>query len=92
MNRKEIIGALVDMSTEELRELNQMICKIIRADQVSRIQAAKCKFNVGSSVTFNDKLGRTISGQVIKVNRKNVVVRAADGVRWTVTPTLLKTA
>jgi hypothetical protein len=50
-------------------------------------------FGIGSRVEFTDKLGNNISGIVLKINSKTVMVKAdKSGVSWRVTPSLLRAA
>lgn len=52
---------------------------------------AKAKFFVGQRVAFDPGTGvGSIRGQVIKINRVNIMVLASDGHRWRVSPGLLK--
>ena len=48
------------------------------------------KFRVGDKVQFDSAKRGTVSGKIMKVNRKTVKVRADDMVMWTVSPGLLK--
>ena len=48
---------------------------------------------VGSRVEFKDKLGNNITGIVLKINSKTVMVKAdKSGSSWRVTPSLLRAA
>ena len=51
---------------------------------------AKANFRSGDRVFFDSKKHGRVRGTVIKTMRKNVRMRAENGVTWTVGPTLLR--
>ena len=57
------------------------------------VAQAKAQFRPGQSVQFfSRKSGTLVKGTVAAVNRKNIDVLATGGMRWRVSPQLLKPA
>jgi ribosomal protein L35AE/L33A len=74
------------------KELRAVWNAVVHQDKYLQ-RKAKLQFAVGSMVKFNDKNGNTVTGQVTKINPKNVVVRVeSTRTNWRVTPTLLSAA
>lgn len=59
-----------------------------RAADAYRLRRAASRLGVGMTVTFPDKLNRTVEGEVTKVNRKTVFVVTKAGAKWRVSPNL----
>lgn len=84
---QHIQSLFIDASPEQMAEIAQMF------NDARTIQSAKAarSFSVGQTVSWNGKRG-SMSGEVIKVLKKNVRVKTkADGV-WNVSASLLKSA
>jgi len=74
------------------REEISALWKILRSRSRSLDEAAvdSGRLRVGLAVQFEGRRGRLIEGVIEKMNNRSVSVRASDGVRWRVAPTLLK--
>lgn len=92
MNVMEVNKVVSEMSREQLTELSRIMNR--RYDELERI--AKSCFRVGDRVTFTDRYGDTVVGEVVKINPKRIkVVQSREGrmpITWAVSPTLLKLA
>ena len=75
-------------SIQELKEAQAALT--VRWRELERMTAVR--FTPGDIVTFNDKLGRPLRGSVVKVNTKTVKVLTMGGMKWSVSPSLLKVA
>jgi len=83
----------IDKLTEkELIDLNHRIVERLRFLSQMRAHGAMMKFSIGQRVSFTAEDHRTISGTLIKYNRKSVSVVTDDGHRWNVSPTFLRPA
>lgn len=88
MTYDEISQLVASMTT--MTEYNHMVaCLKTKYKQLQSIQ--KAQFVLGSKVQFNDKLGNTYTGIVLKKNPKTIIVQTATG-KWRVGPSLLKIA
>lgn len=74
-------------SLDEMREAQNALN--VRFRELQR--RAAISFRVGDSVKFQSRTGKTISGNVTKVNQKTVSVRTADS-NWKVSASLLQRA
>ena len=90
MNDKEKIVSILctgDFSDQDVRDM-QNAFSILRERVVSK---KRDSFVVGDKVEFNNSSnGTLISGVVSKVNRVNIGVKSDEGVRWRVSPSLLR--
>jgi hypothetical protein len=68
-----------------------VIIELIKAKQRGNAFKAAAAFRVGQMVTFNGH-GRMVVGSVVKVNIKNLKVKANDGSNWNVTASLCEAA
>lgn len=73
-----------NFSTSELKVLEEAMKIAVRRTQM----IAGKKFRVGDKVKFSSWCG-VINGTVVKINTKTIRVAAENGVRWSVSPTLL---
>lgn len=73
-------------SMEDLKEaISAINCK-----QRELQRYAANKFSVGNWVQFKSKTGRTVKGQIVKINTKSIKVKETDSfTTWTVSPSLL---
>jgi hypothetical protein len=70
---------------EELHEVGNIVKK-----KYSMLQEMDTiKFSVGQKVSFRDKRGDTITGEIIKINRKSIEVKTMLG-NWRISSSLLK--
>lgn len=71
---------------EDLREAMSAIN--VRQRELQR--NAALSFSVGNWVQFRTKTGKTVKGQIIKINQKTVKVKETNSfTNWTVSPTML---
>ena len=81
----------IDRLTEaELIDLNRRIVERLRFLQQMRAHAAMLKFSVGARVCFDTDDFRTITGTLVRYNKKSVTVITDDGHRWNVSPSFLR--
>ncbi len=81
----------IDRLTEaELIDLNRRIVERLRFLQQMRAHAAMLKFSVGARVCFDTEDFRTITGTLVRYNKKSVTVITDHGHRWNVSPTFLR--
>jgi hypothetical protein len=83
----------IDQLTEdELVELNQKIVERLRFFHQMRAHATMLKFTLGDRVMFDTDDGRTITGTLVRYNKKSVSVISDDQHRWNVSPGYLRLA
>tara|TARA_Y100000310_G_scaffold232736_1_gene235594 strand:+ start:235 stop:510 length:276 start_codon:yes stop_codon:yes gene_type:complete len=83
----EIKAMILNMDNDDLNELIDVIK--LRRNQIS--SDAKKKFKVGDKVFFVSKKVGKVSGNVIKINPKYILIDQTNGMsEWRVSPTLLK--
>ena len=83
----KVQSLLIEASDEQMQEIAQMF-NDARSIKVAR---AARSFTVGQQVTWTGRKG-AMSGEVVKVLKKNIRVKTrADGI-WNVTASLLKAA
>ena len=73
-------------SMEDLKEaISAINCK-----QRELQRYAANSFSVGNWVQFKSKSGKTVKGQIVKINTKTIKVKETDSfTTWTVSPSLL---
>lgn len=76
----------MESDREQLREISGAIK--LRWGQLTEMDTLE--HTIGEKVSFEARGGTKIEGTITKINRKSVVVLSKDGVRWTVTPSLLR--
>lgn len=76
------------LSEEDLRLLNRMVVERLKLYHKARDLKGLAKFNLMDRVCFTHD-GKQITGIVMKLNRRSVTVRAADGHQWNVSPAFL---
>ena len=86
-NINEITAMIMKLDFDECGKLYDVIK--LRRDQISN--EAKKKFKVGDKVFFVSKKVGKVSGNVIKINPKYILIDQINGMtEWRVSPTLLK--
>ena len=80
---------LAKMDETDFTVVNQIV-----RDGFSNVQLkARVAFRIGDIVEWDAKIGKIVTGKITKINRKTIIVRAADtGTEWRVSPSLLKKA
>ena len=87
---KKIEEFIKDLSEDELRYLNRLIVERLKLISQAKSTFEMAKFNIGEFVQFEDNSGNTISGRVIKLNKKTVSILTDDRQRWNVAPIFLR--
>lgn len=83
----------IDRLTEaELVELNHRVVERLRFLQQMRAHSAMLQFGIGERVCFDPPDRPSVTGILVKYNKKTVTVIADDGIRWKVSPALLRAA
>ena len=77
------------LSEEDLRLLNRMVVERLKLYHKARDLKGLAKFNLIDRVYFTHE-GKQITGIVMKLNRRSVTIRTADGHQWNVSPAFLK--
>jgi hypothetical protein len=81
----------IDRLTEaELIDLNRRIVERLKFLSQMRAHAQMLDFSIGDRVCFDADPFRTVSGVIVKYNRKTVTIMTADGQPWRVSPSLLR--
>jgi len=85
---------LNSMSTEALRNLNNMVVGVLRQRQTTEAYEKARKFSIGQMVNFKDKWGRPVTMRVERINVKTVSGYSIDPVterrtNWRVAPSFL---
>ena len=78
-----------NLTYEELVELNRRVVDRLKFLDQIRTHTQMLEFRVGEQVCFTGSDGDTISGTLVKHNRKTVTVIAGEGARWNISPSLL---
>ena len=77
-------------SEAELIDLNRRIVERLRFLEQARAHATMLRFSIGDRVCFDADDRGTVSGIIIRYNRKSVSILADDGRRWNVGPRFLR--
>jgi hypothetical protein len=81
----------IDTLTEaELVDLNHRVVERLKFLAQMKAHGAMLEFSIGQRVAFNPDNGPTVSGILVKYNRKTVTVVTDDGQRWNVAPGFLR--
>lgn len=84
---KKLQLILLGLTKSELREASHMVREHFDLLQRQETRA----FRLGDNVSFvSSKLGRKMSGTVVKINLKTIAVRVADGKKWLVSAGMLE--
>lgn len=76
------------LSIEDSSTLNQVILTV-KMVQKNIQERAKSSFMVGEKVQWDGKYGHN-TGTIEKINRKTIFVISDQGLKWKVSPSLLK--
>ena len=80
------------LNEAELLALNERIVERLHLLHRQKTDQALRQIKIGSSVMFEASDGRTITGIVIRRNRKTVTIHTDDETHWNVSPTLVRLA
>ena len=78
------------LSEAELVELNHRIVARLRAMRDLRDHVGMLEFRIGDRVAFAPPGRGPVEGVLIRYNRKTVTVLGRDGMKWNVSPSLLR--
>jgi hypothetical protein len=81
---------LTRLSEDELLDLNRRIIERLRLMRSARqlVELARC--TVGMRVEFTTDDGRTVQGEITRLNRKTATVCCNPAADWRVSPSLLR--
>ena len=86
----EILSSLGHLTQDELVTLNNAVCNEFKVAQSRKTATAKASLSVGDTVSWtSSRTGAPMSGELIKINRKNAKVQTGITI-WTVPMTMLK--
>ena len=87
MTKSELLAAIAKCDADWISDVIATINTRTRCITAAAARA----FRVGNKVEWNSKRGfGVMTGTVTKVNRKTINVTAADGVKWRVSPEMLR--
>ena len=89
---KRIEEFIKDLGEEELLYLNRLIVERLKLISQARSTVAMARFNIGELVKFDTDDGRTITGRIVKLNKKTVSILTTEHQRWNVAPVFLRSA
>jgi hypothetical protein len=78
------------LTEAELVDLNRRIVERIHMIRAARQLVQLAHFSVGMQVEFTTDDGRTIQGQITRLNRKTATVCCEASGHWRVSPSLLR--
>jgi hypothetical protein len=81
---------LARLSEEELVDLNRRIVERLRLIRSARQLVDLARFSVGMRVEFTTDDGRTLRGDITRLNRKTATVCCNPSGHWRVSPALLR--
>ena len=84
--RSQLAGLLAGMDADELREAFDMVRDAFRSLERRHATA----FAAGDCVQFRSRNGHVLKGTVEYPNDKTVTIKAEDGRKWRVSPSLLE--
>jgi hypothetical protein len=79
---------LARLSEEELGDLNRRIVERLRLIRSARQLVDLARFSVGMRVEFTTDDGRTLQGEITRLNRKTATVCCKPSGHWRVSPAL----
>ena len=86
--RSQLSGLLAGMEAEDLHEAFQMVRDAFTALERRQVSV----FGAGEPVQFRARNGALVRGTVEYPNDKTVTIKAEDGRKWRVSPSLLQKA
>ena len=81
---------LARLSDDDLVELNRRIVERLRLIRSARQLVDLARFSVGMRVEFTTDGGRTLQGEITRLNRKTATVCCNPSGHWRVSPALLR--
>ena len=81
---------LTRLSEDELLDLNRRIVERLRLMRSARQLVELAQFTVGMRVEFTTDDGRTLQGEITKLNRRTATICCNPSGHWRVSPTLLR--
>jgi hypothetical protein len=81
---------LTRLSDEELIDLNRRVVERLRLIRSARQLVDLARFSVGMRVEFPTDDGRTLQGDIARLNRKTATVCGNPSGHWRVSPALLR--
>lgn len=88
---KSLIQQVDSLGDNDLQLVNRYIVERAKSRNQDRRAALMASFNVGDSVSFEDKQGQQRQATILRVNKKTVSLLTDDDERWNVAPELLST-
>ena len=89
---KRIEEFIKDLNEAELHYLNRLIVERLKLISQAKSTVEMAKFNIGELVEFENRDGQTITGRVIKLNKKTVSILTTGNHQWNVAPVFLRSA
>jgi len=86
INLAELID---DMSEDKLIALHNIIVDRLNMLHRQRTRQSMEDFRPGDVVSFRTEDGQTVTGVLVRLNKKTVTVHTESGARWNVAPQLL---
>ena len=87
---KRIEEFIKDLTEPELFYLNWLIVERLKLISQAKSTREIAKFNTGELVEFENSDGHTITGRVIKLNKKTVSILTNGNHQWNVAPVFLR--
>ncbi len=89
---KRIEEFIKDLTEPELLYLNRLIVERLKLISQAKSTREMAKYNIGELVQFENTDGDTITGRVIKLNKKTVSILTTGNHQWNVAPVFLRSA
>lgn len=77
------------MTEEKLIALHNIIVNLLNMLHRQRTRQSMEDFRPGDVVSFRTEDGQTVTGVLVRLNKKTVTVHTESGARWNVAPQLL---
>ena len=87
---RRIEDFIKSLGEEELVYLNRLIVERFKLISQAKSTREMAKYNIGELVEFEDNNGETVTGRVIKLNKKTVSVLTDSNQKWNVYPGFLR--
>ncbi len=91
-NTKRIEEFIKDLNEAELSYLNRLIVERLKLISQAKSTREMAKYNIGELVQFENADGDTITGRVIKLNKKTVSILTSGNRQWNVAPVFFRSA
>jgi exosome complex RNA-binding protein Csl4 len=89
MNKKDLVAKTSELISQmDNDQINQIIAAINSTRDLN-MRAKTNQLNVGDLVKLNMKSGKTVVGNIYKVNQKTVLVKTTLGEKWKVSSSLV---